>query len=57
MLLGTLRLQLEHKGDEKHVYTDLANILPCLGILGLPIVSWLLDKKVPLGYLIICCSL
>lgn len=43
--LGTLRLQLEHKGDANHTYTDLANILPCLGILGLPIVSWLLDKK------------
>lgn len=43
---GTARLQLQHKGDYDHTYTDLANILPCAGILGLPIISWLLDKKV-----------
>jgi hypothetical protein len=43
---GTARLQLQHKGDDNHTYTDLANILPCAGILGLPIISWLLDKKV-----------
>lgn len=43
---GTARLQLQHKGDDDHTYTDLANILPCAGILGLPIISWLLDKKV-----------
>ena len=43
---GTTRLQLEHKGDYDHTYTDLANILPCAGILGLPLISWLLDKKV-----------
>lgn len=43
---GTTRLQLQHKGDTNYTYTDLANILPCAGILTLPIVSWLLDKKV-----------
>ena len=42
---GTTRLQLQYKGDSDHTYTDLANILPCAGILTLPIVSWLLDKK------------
>ena len=45
-MAGTARLQLQHKGDDNHTYTDLANILPCAGILGLPIISWLLDKKV-----------
>eukprot|EP00208_Stichococcus_sp_RCC1054_P002385 CAMPEP_0206140458 /NCGR_PEP_ID=MMETSP1473-20131121/9531_1 /ASSEMBLY_ACC=CAM_ASM_001109 /TAXON_ID=1461547 /ORGANISM="Stichococcus sp, Strain RCC1054" /LENGTH=615 /DNA_ID=CAMNT_0053534611 /DNA_START=553 /DNA_END=2400 /DNA_ORIENTATION=+ len=43
--LGTTRLQLQYKGDTNYTYTDLANILPCAGILTLPIVSWLLDKK------------
>ncbi len=42
---GTARLQLQHKGDYDHTYTDLANILPCAGVIGLPVISWLLDKK------------
>jgi hypothetical protein len=44
--LGTTRLQLEHKGDAAHVVTDLANIVPAFGFVGIPIIGWLLDKQV-----------
>lgn len=43
--LGTTRLQLQYKGDKDHSYTDLANILPCAGIIAIPFIAWLLDKK------------
>jgi len=43
--LGTTRLQLEHKGDVNHHYTDFANIIPAFGFLGIPFMTWLLDKK------------
>lgn len=43
--LGTTRLQLEHKGDTNHHFTSFANIVPVFGFLGIPFMSYLLDKK------------
>lgn len=43
--LGTTRLQLEHKGDANHVFTNLANIVPAFGFVGIPVIGWLLDNK------------
>lgn len=43
--LGTTRLQLEHKGDSAHVVTNIANVVPAFGFVGIPIIAWLLDKK------------
>ena len=43
--LGTIRLQLEHKGDEHHTFTGIANIVPAFGFLGIPVIGWLLDTK------------
>ncbi len=43
--LGTTRLQLEHKGDSNHVVTNIANVVPAFGFVGIPIIAWLLDKK------------
>lgn len=43
--LGTTRLQLEHKGDVNHVFTNLANIVPAFGFIGIPVIGWLLDNK------------
>ncbi len=43
--LGTTRLQLEHKGDTAHHFTAFANIIPAFGFLGIPVITWLLDKK------------
>jgi hypothetical protein len=43
--LGTTRLQLEHKGDSEHVVTNIANVVPAFGFIGIPIIAWLLDKK------------
>lgn len=43
--LGTTRLQLEHKGDIYHHYTSFAQIVPAFGFLGIPFMTWLLDKK------------
>ncbi|KAK9804317.1 hypothetical protein WJX72_006375 [[Myrmecia] bisecta] len=43
--LGTTRLQLEHKGDLDHAYTDVANIIVSFGWLGIPFIGWCLDKK------------
>ena len=46
LLPGTTRLQLENKGDAGHQYTDFANIIVAFAFLGIPIIGWLLDKKV-----------
>ncbi len=43
--LGTTRLQLEHKGDSAHVVTNIANVVPAFGFIGIPVISWLLDSK------------
>ena len=44
--LGTTRLQLEHKGDANgYIYTGIANVVPAFGFLGIPVISWLLDKQ------------
>lgn len=43
--LGTIRLQLEHKGDDHHTFTGIANIVPAFGFLGIPVIGWLLDTK------------
>lgn len=43
--LGTTRLQLEHKGDSDHVVTNIANVVPAFGFVGIPVIAWLLDKK------------
>ena len=43
--LGTTRLQLEHKGDAAHVVTNVANVVPAFGFIGIPVIGWLLDKK------------
>lgn len=42
---GTTRSQLADKGD-KGAYTDFANILVAFAFLGIPVIGWLLDKKV-----------
>ena len=43
--LGTTRLQLEHKGDAGHVVTNIANVVPAFGFIGIPVIGWLLDSK------------
>ena len=45
--LGTTRLQLEHKGGQDHVVTGIANVVPAFGVIGIPVIAWLLDK---MGY-------
>lgn len=42
---GTTRSQLADKGD-KGAYTDFANIVVAFAFLGIPVIGWLLDKKV-----------
>ena len=43
--LGTTRLQLEHKGDVLHHYTNFANIIVSFGFVVIPVIGWLLDHK------------
>ncbi|KAL3151740.1 hypothetical protein ABBQ38_012718 [Trebouxia sp. C0009 RCD-2024] len=43
--LGTTRLQLEHKGDAQHHYTNFANIIVSFGFVVIPVIGWLLDHK------------
>lgn len=43
--LGTTRLQLEHKGDSRHHYTNFANIIVSFGFVCIPVIGWLLDHK------------
>ena len=43
--LGTTRLQLEHKGDDRHHYTNFANIIVSFGFVVIPVIGWLLDHK------------
>ena len=43
---GTTRLQLEHKGDYNHAYTNFANIVVAFAFLTIPVIGWQLDKKV-----------
>lgn len=43
---GTTRLQLENKGDSRHQYIDFANIIVAFAFLTIPLIGWLLDKKV-----------
>eukprot|EP01026_Neomeris_dumetosa_P012396 TRINITY_DN14322_c0_g2_i2.p2 TRINITY_DN14322_c0_g2~~TRINITY_DN14322_c0_g2_i2.p2 ORF type:complete len:203 (-),score=5.16 TRINITY_DN14322_c0_g2_i2:353-925(-) len=40
---GTVRYQLEEKGDHDHFYTDLTGPMQALGFIGVPIIGWLLD--------------
>lgn len=47
MRAGTTRLQLQAKGDDG-TYTDFANIVVAFAFLGIPLIGWLLDKKVML---------
>ena len=42
---GTTRLQLQRKGDSGE-YTDFANIVVAFAFLTIPVIGWLLDKKV-----------
>lgn len=42
---GTTRLQLSNKGDNGQ-YTDFANIIVAFAFLSIPVIGWLLDKKV-----------
>ena len=46
---GTTRLQLEYKGDTSHVYTNFANVVVAFAFVTIPIIGWLLDKKVSVG--------
>ncbi|KAA6416796.1 MAG: hypothetical protein FRX49_13246 [Trebouxia sp. A1-2] len=43
--LGTTRLQLEHKGDDRHHYTNFANVIVSFGFVVIPLIGWLLDHK------------
>ncbi len=43
--LGTTRLQLEHKGDDRHHYTNFANVIVSFGFVVIPVIGWLLDHK------------
>lgn len=43
--LGTTRLQLEHKGDRQHHYTNFANVIVSFGFVVIPVIGWLLDHK------------
>lgn len=42
--LGTLRVQLENKGDTGQM-TDFANIIVAFAFFAVPVIGWLLDKK------------
>lgn len=42
---GTTRLQLANKGDDG-TYTDFANIVVAFAFFAIPVIGWLLDKKV-----------
>ena len=42
---GTLRVQLENKGDTGQM-TDFANIIVAFAFFAVPVIGWLLDKKV-----------
>lgn len=43
--LGTTRLQLEHKGDRLHHYTNFGNVIVSFGFVCIPVIGWLLDHK------------
>lgn len=45
LLPGTTRQQLKNKGDDGS-YVDFANIVVAFAVLGIPVIGWLLDKKV-----------
>lgn len=45
-LAGTTRLQLTYKGDTSYTYTNFANVVVAFAFLTIPIIGWLLDKKV-----------
>lgn len=49
MNAGTTRLQLKDKGDNGQM-TDFANIIVAFAFLGVPVIGWLLDKKVCVGH-------
>ncbi|KAK9815693.1 hypothetical protein WJX72_008206 [[Myrmecia] bisecta] len=42
--LGTARIQLEDKGDTRHAYISIINIISALGMLAFPLAGWLLDS-------------
>ena len=43
---GTMRLQLENKGDNDHTLTNFGNIVVAFAFVTIPVIGWLLDKKV-----------
>jgi hypothetical protein len=43
---GTMRLQLENKGDYGNAYTNFGNVVVAFAFITIPIIGWLLDKKV-----------
>ncbi|GAB4813661.1 hypothetical protein N2152v2_000707 [Parachlorella kessleri] len=43
--LGTMRLQLEDKGDNDHTLTNFGNIVVAFAFVTIPVIGWLLDKK------------
>ena len=47
--LGTMRLQLEYKGDSDNAYSNFGNVVVAFAFLTIPVIGWLLDKK---GYAI-----
>lgn len=46
--LGTQRYQLAYKGDTDNAYASFGNIVVAFAFVTIPIIGWLLDKKV--GY-------
>ena len=43
-----MRLQLEDKGDNDHTLTNFGNIVVAFAFVTIPVIGWLLDKKVRL---------
>lgn len=41
-----MRLQLENKGDYGNAYTNFGNVVIAFAFITIPIIGWLLDKKV-----------
>lgn len=43
---GTMRLQLSNKGSNAETYSNFGNVVVAFAFLLIPVIGWLLDKKV-----------
>lgn len=54
--VGTMRLQLEQKGDDNHSVINFGNIIVAFAFVTIPLIGWLLDKKVRMAWLDGACA-